>query len=145
LKDGKVAENGTPRALMERENSIVHCEVKKASKKFFKYLLGAVGIHIPKKSVIELLKAAEKDAPRSQKVEPLLRKLFDCYDADGSGELDKGEISCLLADTCKELDIPNLSDKDLDELINFCDDSGDGQFNFDELYDMVAPILLDEM
>jgi len=97
---------------MEKSTSIVHNEVKKSSKKFFKYLLGAVGIHIPKRSVIEILKAGDKDAPRSQKVEPLLRKLFDCYDADGSGELDKGEIMCLLGDTCRELDIPNLSDND---------------------------------
>jgi len=91
------------------------------------------------------LKAKDPDAPKNFKLEVLLRKLFDHYDADGSGEMDREEIADLLKDTCKELDIPMLSEEDLNELINYCDDSGDGLFNFEELFDMVAPILEEEM
>ena len=71
--------------------------------------------------------------------------MFDHYDADGSGEMDRGEITDLLTDTCKELDIPMMTEEDLDELVAYCDDSGDGLFNFEELFDMVAPILEEEM
>lgn len=111
----------------------------------YKFLLEKVGIVREKKSVIEILKAKDPDAPKNFKLEVLLRKLFDHYDADGSGEMDREEIADLLKDTCKELDIPMMSEEDLTELINYCDDSGDGLFNFEELFDMVAPILEEEM
>lgn len=74
-----------------------------------------------------------------------MKDLFDNYDADGSGNLDRDEIIKLLGDTCKELDIPQMADEDVDALIVECDDSGDGEFDFDELYDMVAPILEEEI
>jgi len=145
LKDGQVVERGSPKTLLDNDDSILCKEVKKSSKKMFKFLLAACGIEREKKSVIDILKARDPDAPKNFKLEVLLRKLFEHYDEDGSGELDRDEISNMLTDTCKELDIPMMSEDDLTELINYCDDSGDGLFNFEELFDMVAPILEEEM
>lgn len=145
MKDGQVVERGSPQTLLDNDDSILCKEVKKSSKKMFKFLLAACGIEREKKSVIDILKARDPDAPKNFKLEVLLRKLFEHYDEDGSGELDRDEISNMLTDTCKELDIPMMSEDDLTELINYCDDSGDGLFNFEELFDMVAPILEEEM
>lgn len=90
--------------------------------------------------MIQIYRERNKDTGRNKKLEIMMENLFREYDADGSGNLDRDEIIKLLADTCKELDITPMADEDVDELIAECDESGDGEFDFDELYDMVSPI-----
>lgn len=40
----------------------------------------------------------------------MIKKSFELYDKDGSGELDKGEIRILLNDLMGELGAPNVTD-----------------------------------
>merc|ERR1711988_1448434 len=53
LKDGQVVERGSPKALLDNDDSILCKEVKKSSKKMYKFLLEKVGIVREKKSVSE--------------------------------------------------------------------------------------------
>lgn len=74
-------------------------------------------------------------------LEKLLQKLFESYDADKSGELDKEEIKKMINDTCTEMGIAKAEDEEINEMIVLFDTSGDGLFNFDETYDMIAPFI----
>lgn len=91
--------------------------------------------------MVSQLKKRNPDDPRNPIFEKLLKQLFEAYDADNSGELDKEEIKKLINDTCSEMGCAQAEDSEIDEMVKLFDTSGDGLFNFDETYDMIAPFI----
>lgn len=91
------------------------------------------------------MKKRDKSQPRDKKLENLLKKFFAFYDADQSGYLDKDEIQKLMNDACIEMGIQQAEEEEVNEMIKFYDESGDGKFDFDETYDMIAPFVEDQI
>lgn len=63
MKDGKVVERGSPKTLLDKDNSILATECKKSSKKMYKFLMAAVGINRPKvtKNFLTILESCDSD------------------------------------------------------------------------------------
>ena len=71
----------------------------------------------------------------------MIKRSFELYDADGSGELDKAEIRILQNDLMGELGAPNITDDKQDAIIKLVDEDSDGKFSFEEYYKIICPIL----
>lgn len=56
-----------------------------------------------------------------------IKQVFDEFDADGSGNIDKKEIRSV----CEKLGV-EVSDADIEDLIKSADDNGDGKISFAE-------------
>ncbi|GFN75355.1 calmodulin [Plakobranchus ocellatus] len=59
-----------------------------------------------------------------------LQRLFDKYDADKSGYLDKNELRKIL-----ELTGHKFTDSEIEKVLKMADTSGDGKVSFDEFLD----------
>lgn len=57
-----------------------------------------------------------------------IKQVFDEFDADGSGQIDKDEIRKV----CERLGV-EVSEADIADLIKSADDNGDGKISFAEL------------
>merc|ERR1712176_1454596 len=104
-----------------------------------------MGIKEVDQSLASKLRKRDQSQPKDEKLENMLKVMFTAYDDDGSGTLEREEIGKLINDTCVELGIPEPDNDEIDEMIKFYDDSGDGKFDFDEVYDMIAPFVEDQM
>merc|ERR1711988_1730453 len=65
-----------------------------------------------------------------------LRAKFDEIDKDGSGEVDKEELKCLLKD-CSGVD---PSDIEVDEMMELVDTDGSGTMDFDEFVNVYKKV-----
>lgn len=63
----------------------------------------------------------------SNPTEAEIKEVFDQFDADGSGHIDSSEIKKI----CEQLGV-EVSQSDIDELIQSADDNGDGKISFAE-------------
>ena len=139
--NGVIAEEGTPKELMTKEGGIMAKAFRKSNKKLYRFIAGKMGIDLGTGSLSSQLKKRNKDDPRDPMLEKLLQTLFAAYDADSSGQLDKEEIKKLIQDTCTEMGIAQAESEEIDEMIKLFDTSGDGLFDFNETYDMIAPFI----
>lgn len=126
---------------MTKEGGIMAKAFRKSNKKLYRFIASQMGIDLGTGSLSSQLKKRNKDDPRDPMLEKLLQQLFAAYDADNSGQLDKTEIKKLVQDTCTEMGIPQAEEEEIDEMIKLFDDTGDGLFDFDETYDMIAPFI----
>ena len=76
-----------------------------------------------------------------QEIEEIVRKAFEIYDTDKSGFLERDEIKKLLDDACGELGADEITEEQLDAVIQTVDANNDGKFSFDELNQIIGPIL----
>ena len=60
---------------------------------------------------------------------------------DKSGTLERDEVKKLLNDACGELGADSITDDQLDAVIATVDDNNDGKISYEELYQIIAPIL----
>ena len=74
------------------------------------------------------------------KLEMVNLALFQQYDADGSGELEKPEIELLFNDACVKLGAKPISNVQLNEIIKTVDANRDGKFNVSELKEIIGII-----
>ena len=74
-------------------------------------------------------------------IEDIVRKAFEIYDADKSGYLERDEIKKLLDDACGELGADEITEEQLDAVIQTVDANNDGKFSFEELNMIIGPIL----
>lgn len=74
----------------------------------------------------------------------LVKTCFGIYDDDSNGYLDFEEIRRLLIDIYAEIKGQKISDEEIDKIFKDYDTDGDGKFNFDELYEILGPILLEK-
>ena len=70
-----------------------------------------------------------------------MKKAFEIYDVDKSGTLERDEVKKLLNDACGELGADAITDEQLDAVISTVDDNNDGKISYDELFQIIAPIL----
>lgn len=69
------------------------------------------------------------------------KKAFEVYDADDSGVLEYNEIRRLIFDLYMELGLPELTDHQLNGMIQTIDSDDDATISFDELIKVLYPIL----
>lgn len=79
--------------------------------------------------------------PNDSEIEEIVRKAFEIYDTDKSGFLERDEIKKLLDDACGELGADEITEKQLDAVIQTVDVNNDGKFSFEELNQIIGPIL----
>lgn len=73
-----------------------------------------------------------------------LDSIFEQFDEDGSGFLDRIEVVELLNDIADDMGLPPLDENHISELMRIMDENGDNEITFDELkmnYHHVARIL----
>lgn len=145
FKDGEIVEEGEPKELLERDDSILSKSFRRTNKKLYRFIRASMGIKEADQSLASKLRKRDKSQPKDEKLLNMLQVMFTAYDDDGSGTLEREEIGKLINDTCVELGIPEPDNDEVDEMIKFYDDSGDGKFDFDEVYDMIAPFVEDQM
>ena len=78
---------------------------------------------------------------QSKELNNLIRKTFDTYDIDCSGELDPYELEKCLNDICTGLNIPLLTTKQLKWALNTLDENHDGAIQFEEMNQHIGKIL----
>jgi Ca2+-binding EF-hand superfamily protein len=93
----------------------------------------------PYKPII-IYKKREK-MPNEAEIEEIVKKAFEIYDTDKSGFLERDEIKKLLDDACGELGADEITESQLDAVIQTVDANNDGKFSFDELNQIIGPIL----
>ena len=96
-----------------------------------------------KKKMFAFLKV--KKIPTEDELKAIVKDSFEKYDEDKSGYLEREEIRKLLDDVCEEVGAPAIDDKNLEEAIVAADANGDGKFNCDELFSLIAPIITNAM
>ena len=74
--------------------------------------------------------AAGGKAKRREYTDDELRAVFDAIDADGSGDIDLGELK--VAINKMSADGGEATDADVKNMLNFGDTDGDAQVSFDE-------------
>ena len=79
--------------------------------------------------------------PSDQEIGEIVKKAFEIYDVDKSGTLERDEVKKLLNDACGELGADAITDEQLDAVISTVDDNNDGKISYDELFQIIAPIL----
>ena len=79
--------------------------------------------------------------PTDQEIGEIVKKAFEIYDVDKSGTLERDEVKKLLNDACGELGADAITDDQLDAVISTVDDNNDGKISYDELFQIIAPIL----
>ena len=94
--------------------------------------------------------AESKEKAYSEETIGQLRELFNIYDTDGSGSIDRTEMAAALkamasltggtADTNQSSAPTNLNViEDAQALLESADDTGDGEISFDEFVQLMAP------
>jgi Ca2+-binding EF-hand superfamily protein len=71
--------------------------------------------------------------PSQEEITDLMDELFQKYDTDKSGHLDKLEIIEMLKDTYRDIGATFLSQSHLQDIMNTIDQNGDGKFSYDEV------------
>lgn len=71
--------------------------------------------------------------------------LFQKYDSDGSGSLDRDEIKVLYDDLCHRQGLPKMTEVELDEYLAKWDENGDGDIDLDEFLSMCQPLIENHM
>jgi Ca2+-binding EF-hand superfamily protein len=71
--------------------------------------------------------------PSQEEITDLMDELFQKYDTDKSGHLDKLEIIEMLKDTYRDIGATFLSQSHLQDIMNTIDQNGDGEFSYDEV------------
>lgn len=142
FESGSIVEKGTTKNLLEKSDSMLIHKVKQTDIRVYNRLLK--DLNIKQKSLVEIHKSYCKHIEVDPGLKNLLKKMFLQYDIDNSDALEKDEITKLLDDICVELSRPEINKNELDELIKYCDTDGNGVFDFQELYDMLIPILSNE-
>ena len=79
--------------------------------------------------------------PSDAEIEEIVKKAFEIYDVDKSGTLERDEVKKLLNDACGELGADAITDEQLDAVISTVDENNDGKISFEELFQIIAPIL----
>ena len=79
--------------------------------------------------------------PTDAEIGEIVKKAFEIYDVDKSGTLERDEVKKLLNDACGELGADAITDDQLDAVISTVDDNNDGKISYDELFQIIAPIL----
>ena len=79
--------------------------------------------------------------PTDAEIGEIVKKAFEIYDVDKSGTLERDEVKKLLNDACGELGADAITDEQLDAVISTVDDNNDGKISYDELFQIIAPIL----
>lgn len=79
--------------------------------------------------------------PNEAEIEEIVKKAFEIYDTDKSGFLERDEIKKLLDDACGELGADEITEDQLDAVIQTVDANNDGKFSFEELNQIIGPIL----
>ena len=79
--------------------------------------------------------------PSDSEIEDIVRKAFEIYDVDKSGTLERDEVKKLLNDACGELGAESITDEQLDAVIATVDANNDGKISYEELFQIIAPIL----
>lgn len=74
-------------------------------------------------------KHRRKELSKNERQKADVREVFDSFDVDGSGTMDKQELHALLVELC----VPTTPDY-LDEVLQQIDDDDSGQISFDEFY-----------
>lgn len=54
------------------------------------------------------------------------------------------EITKLLNETCAEMGVEIPTEEEIKKIVEFYDQDNNAQFDFDEVYDMVAPFIEDQ-
>lgn len=65
-----------------------------------------------------------KKAKKLSKLETEAQKMFEHYDADSSGELDRTELESCLRDLFRLMDMPQPTPKDVDEAMGELSEEG---------------------
>ena len=60
------------------------------------------------------------------------KAVFDSFDKDGNGSIDKSEIKSLLLKISSQLKLPQPSDNDISEGFKQLDDNNNNKLEFDE-------------
>jgi Ca2+-binding EF-hand superfamily protein len=71
--------------------------------------------------------------------------LFQKYDADGSGYLDRDEIKVLYDDLCHRQGLPKMTDVELDDYLAKWYENGDVEIDLDEFLSMCQPLIENHM
>lgn len=74
-------------------------------------------------------------------VKSVIQHAFHDYDLDGSGYLERPEMRRFVDDSCKEVNIPPVSEQHLDKIINVVDADRDGKISFAEFTTLVQGML----
>lgn len=74
-----------------------------------------------------------------QEIEDIIRKAFEIYNTDKSGIFNGGETLKGVIDTDDGQE--ELTDEQIAEIIDAVDSDCDGKFTFEELREIIAPIL----
>jgi hypothetical protein len=77
----------------------------------------------------------KEEAPKNElgSLMTVVRKAFEIYDTDGSGNLDAGELGELLNIVSECIDLPPISDKQLELCFEVLDTDQDGDVEYKEL------------
>ena len=70
-----------------------------------------------------------------------IKKSFDNYDTDGSGELDPFELQELLNDIADHVKRPHLTTKEMHTALKIIDENGDGEVQYIELLENIGKVL----
>jgi Ca2+-binding EF-hand superfamily protein len=71
--------------------------------------------------------------------------LFQKYDADGGGYLDREEIKVLYDDLCQRQGLPKMTEVELDDYLAKWDENGDGEIDLDEFLSMCQAVIENHM
>lgn len=74
------------------------------------------------------------------KLKKIVKRVFQMYDIDASGNLNQDEFEKLLNDICFALELPKLNQTQLFKILKLMDNDGDGEISYNELIESVGPI-----
>ena len=66
-----------------------------------------------------------------------IAETFKRFDKDGNGVLDRKEIKCAITELDKETSNFNLTEEEIDAMIDNLDRNGDGQIDFMEFLNLI--------
>lgn len=80
-------------------------------------------------------------ATSDAEIDEIVYKALEIYDANVNGVLEREEVAKLLNDACAEFGADEPTDDQIDMVISTVDENNNGKVDFEELYQIIAPIL----
>jgi Ca2+-binding EF-hand superfamily protein len=148
LGNNKILLNDTPKNILADPESLLSKSFKSFSKKSYRFALGSLEIPFTKRTPMEVFAQCTStgSAERKPRLEAVLQKFFMAYDLDNSGTLDRDEMWAVFGDVCETLDCQGVcTEGNFREMMDRFDLDGNGVFDFGEFYDMIGPVLEEEI
>lgn len=148
LGNNKILHNDTPKNILQDPESLLSKSFKSYSKKSYRFALTALEIPFIKRTPMDVFAQCTSgcSGKRNPRLEAVLQKFFKGYDLDNSGTLDKDEMWAVFGDVCETLDCKGVCTEDnFREMMDRFDGDGNGVFDFGEFYDMIGPVLEEEI